>query len=180
METVEGLMQSLKLSAAERKGFRIMADEDSSEGEETLHQTVGKLFSEKRVRGDTLVSALGGIWCPLKGLECYELGENIFLITFHQPSGKKKALEDGPWMLADEILVMVDLDESKSLDELEFNCVSIWVRISQIPIGMMNNTTSEVLGIEIGEFVEADIGPGGNTTGKMIYGRLLNTINTEN
>jgi hypothetical protein len=48
-------MQSLKLSAADRKGVPVMAEEDGSEGEETLHQAVGKLFSEKRVRGD--------IWC---------------------------------------------------------------------------------------------------------------------
>jgi hypothetical protein len=110
----------------------------------------------------------GGIWCPLKGLECCELGENRFLFTFHQPSGKNKALEDGPWMLADEILEMVDLDESKPLDELELNCVPIWVRISQIPIGMMNKTMSEVLSNAIGEFIEADIGPGGKTVGPFL------------
>jgi hypothetical protein len=61
-------------------------------------QVVGKVFAEKLVNADGLANALGRIWCPLKVIICKDLGENHFLFTFHQTSGKRRVLEEGPWM----------------------------------------------------------------------------------
>lgn len=63
----------------------------------------------------------------MQGIDCKGLGDIKFLFTFHQASGKKKALEEGPWNLSKELVVVSDLDETKTLDELEFNSVPIWV-----------------------------------------------------
>lgn len=63
----------------------------------------------------------------MRGIDCKGLGDNKFLFTFHQALGKKKALEEGPWNLSKELVVVSDLDETKTLDELEFNSVPIWV-----------------------------------------------------
>ena len=75
------------------------------------------MLAEKLVHGDGLATALGRIWCPIKGISCKDLGENRFLFTFHQASGKRRALEDGPWMFGKDLVVMVDFDPSKSVDE---------------------------------------------------------------
>lgn len=166
METVEGMLKKLQLSAAEKKGVRIAVEEDQEEV--SSPQAVGKLFSEKKVRAETLIQALGKVWCPLRSLDCQELGGNIFLFTFHQASGKARALDDGPWMLSDEILVMTDMDETKTLEELEFHDIPIWVRVAQLPFGMMNHTTAKVLGDEIGKFVDTDVGPGGKAIGAFL------------
>jgi hypothetical protein len=95
MEKVEGLMKNLKLSAAENKGLRIggLISRDKVEGEP---QVLGKLLSEKPPFLEGMIRALGGIWCPLRGIRCKEMGENIFLFTFLQESGKRKALNEGP------------------------------------------------------------------------------------
>lgn len=171
MEKVEGLMQKMTLSAAEKKGVRI---KDGNEGKgpaspsTTLVQAVGKLFSEKLAHPDSLEQALGRIWCPMRGIDCKALGENKFLFTFHQASGKKKALEEGPWNLSKELLVVTDLDESKALEELEFNFIPIWVQVSQLPLGMMNARTAEALGDEIGVFLEADTDEGDKAVGRFL------------
>lgn len=168
MEAVEGMLKNLQLSAAEKKGVRIVVGEEVQDRGISPPQAVGKLFSEKRVKAEALVLALGKVWCPLQSLECQELGGNIFLFTFHQASGKARALDDGPWMLADEILVMTEMDESKTLEELEFHDVPIWARVAQLPFGMMNHTTASVLGAEIDKFVDADVGPGGKAIGAFL------------
>ena len=86
---------------------------------------MSKLFSEKGVRSDVLEQTVGWIWCPAKGIICKDLEENIFLISFNQASGKRRALEDGPWMISKELLVVTDFDETKSLDEVDFSIIPI-------------------------------------------------------
>lgn len=178
MDRVEGLLKNLKLSVAEKKGVWIMMEGVDQEDERAPPQAVGKVFSEKRVRPESLVQALGNVWCPLNSLECSELGENRFLFTFHQPMGKKKALEDGPWMLSNEVIVVVDIDDSKTLEELEFTHIPIWARISNLPMGMMNRMTGEAIGNEIGEFVEADVGSGGKAVGAFLRIKIRLDIRT--
>lgn len=60
-------------------------------------QAVGKLFAERPGFAEGIVHTLSSIWCPRKGIKCRDLGDNLFLITFMQPGGKRRALEEGPW-----------------------------------------------------------------------------------
>ena len=72
----------------------------------------------------------------MRGIDCKGPGDNKFMFTFHQALGKKKVLEEGPWNLSKELVVVSDLDETKTLDKLEINSVPIWVQVSQLPLGM--------------------------------------------
>jgi hypothetical protein len=63
------------------------------------------------------------------------------LFTFHQVSGRKKAVDNGPWHFENELLVMEEFVVSKTLDEYEFNKIPIWVRIFKLPLGMMSRET---------------------------------------
>jgi hypothetical protein len=140
MEKVEGMMEGLKLSEAERKGVKI----GWRGGGKTCvvdAQAIGKLMSEKPAFAGAMVDALGPLWCPMQGLECKGLGENKFLFTFHQVSGRKKAVDNGPWHFENELLVMEEFVVSKTLDEYEFNKIPIWVRIFKLPLGMMSRET---------------------------------------
>ncbi|KAG2625827.1 hypothetical protein PVAP13_3KG297027 [Panicum virgatum] len=116
MEAVEGMMSRMKLSAAEKKGIKVVAADGGRTGS-AEPMAIGKVLVEKLVHGDGLATALGRIWCPIKGISCKDLGENRFLFTFHQAAGKRRALEDGPWMFGKDLVVMVDFDLSKSVDE---------------------------------------------------------------
>lgn len=121
-----------------------------------MSKAFGKVFSEKVVRAETIKQTAGWIWCPMKGIECKELGDNCFLFTFLQASGKRRALDDGPWMISKELLMVSDFDGSKSLDEVNFSSVQIWIRIERLPMGSMNKVVAQTLGDEIGSFMETD------------------------
>lgn len=155
MEGVEGLMKDLKLSVDERKKIRI-GKSSQADRSEVFPKAFGKLMSEKEVRPETIEQAVGWIWCPMKGIECKSLGDNCFLFTFFQAAGKRKAMEDGPWMISKEILVVADFDVRKSIDEVEFTSVPIWIRVARLPMGMMNKETAIAIGEDIGEFMEVD------------------------
>ena len=98
MKDVEGLMKGLKLSEAEMKGIKIGPEQKGKTCEwapDDPH-AVEKLFSEKPTRASVVGNTLGKIWCPIKGVGCTELRENVFLFTFRQVSSWRRALEDGP------------------------------------------------------------------------------------
>jgi hypothetical protein len=86
MERVEGLLQNLRLSEEESQGVKIdwMQRRKSVEGS---HQAIGKLLSERPAHPDAICQSLGFVWCPMPGIDCREVGDNLFLFTFKQESG---------------------------------------------------------------------------------------------
>lgn len=95
MEGVERKLKTLQLSKAERKGVKL-SKRSTGSSLNAKAQAVGKLMSNRPARVDSLVSTLGWIWCPFRGIECKDLGMNIFLFTFREEGGKMKALTSGP------------------------------------------------------------------------------------
>ncbi|KAF7013057.1 hypothetical protein CFC21_027184 [Triticum aestivum] len=154
MEGVAGLMRGLKLSDEEKKGIKIRSMV-KEKGKSAGAQVVGKLFSEKLAHPDAISLSLGKVWCPIKGIDCKEVGENRFVFTFLQESGRRRAVEDGPWMFDNDLLVVEEFDPYKRLEEYEFNNTPIWVRVYNLPLGMMNAESAKDIVNIIGQFIEA-------------------------
>ncbi|KAM0838851.1 hypothetical protein ACQ4PT_060704 [Festuca glaucescens] len=170
MDRVEGLMRGLKLSEAERKGVKIggAGGDLEKQGAVKVLQAVGKVLAQKPVIADAVANALGPVWCPMKGVSCKELGENIFLFNFYQAGGRKKAVESGPWMFEKDLIVMEEYDPNKTAEQYEFNSIPIWVRMYKLPLGMMKKETGEKLGELVGEFMEMDGVEDGMAFGKCL------------
>ncbi|KAE8780285.1 LRR receptor-like serine/threonine-protein kinase FLS2 [Hordeum vulgare] len=139
MEAVDGMMRGLKLSEEERCGVKIRVP--------------------VKEKGKT-----GGVG----GIDCNKVGENLFVFTFNQESGKRRALEDGPWMFEKDQVVVEDYDPEKRPEDYAFNEIPIWVRIFSLPLGMMNADSAEEIGNIVGSFVEADVGVDGKAMGRFM------------
>jgi hypothetical protein len=161
-DEVEDRLGRMRLSEAEKKSVRIGPGGGSRACEGLkVEQAVVKVLSEKRIPGFAIEQALGRVWCPLKGIDSKDLGENHFLITFHQASGKRRALEDGPWMVGRDLrdlVIVADYDASKTLQEMEFNSIPIWVRVLKLPLGFIDKEVGRVIGAEIGKVLDVDLG----------------------
>lgn len=53
-------------------------------------------------------------------------------------------------MISKELLVVADVDRRKTLDEIEFVYVPIWIRIMNLLIGLMNKEAGMMIGKEVG------------------------------
>ncbi|KAE8806404.1 hypothetical protein D1007_17459 [Hordeum vulgare] len=168
MEKVADRMQGIKLSVLERKEVKIGWTDGKKVGM-VEHQAMAKLMAEKLAFAEAMETTLGMILCPMKGLEVKDLGENIFLFTFHQESGKKRALSEGPWSFAKSLLVFEDYDPDKTLSEYCFSSIPIWIHVFDLPLGGMNRDTGELIGEEVGEFMSADVGGNGMAIGKYLH-----------
>ena len=181
MERVEGLLKNLKLSEAEMAGLRI--DEKQMEiadgfGKEAVEPKVlVKVLSERLASVEGLKQSLGPIWCPIRGIKCSRRGENIFLITLLQQSGKKKALDCGPWMFNNDLVVVEEYDPDKSVEEYLFNSVPIWIRVLKLPLGKMNKATGEMIGEKVGVWLEADVGEDDLASGEFLRIKVRIDIN---
>jgi hypothetical protein len=68
-------------------------------------------------------------------------------------------------MFDGEALVMEDFDVTKTLDEYDFSHIPIWIRVSNLPLGMLNKDTVETIGERVGEFEEVELGEDGMAKG---------------
>jgi hypothetical protein len=66
---------------------------------------MGKLLAEKSAIANAVAHALGP-WCKMKGVDSKEIGENNFLFTFHKTRGKKKVVDNRPWMFNKDLIVL--------------------------------------------------------------------------
>jgi hypothetical protein len=167
MDRVEGMMRGLKLSEAERRGVKVEQG-SRSVGSKKNEQAVGKLLAGKLAIPEAVESALGPIWCPMRGIECKEIGENVFLFTFFQAGGRKKAVEEGPWMFEKRLIVLEDFDPAKTAEDYLFETISIWIRVYKMPLGMMSRQNGELIGDRVGEFIEMEGVEYGMAVGKCL------------
>nr|XP_020162872.1 uncharacterized protein LOC109748244 [Aegilops tauschii subsp. strangulata] len=167
MEGVAGMMRGLKLSEEENKGVKIKVASKEKEKDWAI-QAVGKVMSERLAHPDAICLTLGKVWCPIKGIDFKEIGVNQFLFTFHQESGKRKAVENGPWMFDKDLVVVEDYAPRKRPEDYAFNDIPIWVRVFNLSLGMMNEDSVEDIGNIIGRFVEADTGSDGSAIGRFL------------
>jgi hypothetical protein len=121
---LEAVKRSLDLSATEKKGIKIGTMKRLMEGEDGW-QAVGKSLAPWPISTEGIQQTLGQIWCGDKGLVIKDVSENKLLFSFNHPMGKKKALEDGPWMMGHSLLVMVPYNGKKALEVIEFSHVPI-------------------------------------------------------
>jgi len=47
-------------------------------------------------------------------------------------------------MFGKDLVVMVDFDPTKTIDEVEFIYIPIWIRVLKLPFGMMNKATGRL------------------------------------
>ena len=68
---------------------------------------------------------------------------------------------------------MVDFDGSKRLKELEFVSVPIWIRVFDLPLGLMNEETARRIGNKAGRFLEVDMDEDGLAVGEFLRIKVL-------
>jgi hypothetical protein len=106
-------------------------------------------------------------------MTCKDAGDKKFLFSFSSHTAKQRALEDGPWMVGHSLMILVPYDRKKELDALEFTKVPIWIRVFKLPMGMMNCTVAEIIGNEVGIFLDVDVEKNGTTVGRYLRIKIL-------
>ncbi|KAM0921696.1 hypothetical protein ACQ4PT_006648 [Festuca glaucescens] len=75
---------------------------------------------------------------------------------------------EGPWKANNDLIVMVDFDPDKGLDDYVFDTIPIWIRVLKLPLGWMNRETGLEIGDTVGEGIDVEVGEDGAAVGGFL------------
>lgn len=71
-------------------------------------------------------------------------------------------------MFGKDLIVVVEFDGKKRIEDIKFDRIPIWLRAIGMPLGMMNLETGKAIGDEVGEFMELEQDDNGSAVGQFL------------
>jgi hypothetical protein len=75
-----------------------------------------------------------------------DIGDNRFVVRFTSEGDWRHVLKGGPWQFDFSAILLKDFDGSTRPSDLVFDSLDVWVRVSDLPLDMMNRVYGELIG----------------------------------
>lgn len=150
------------------RGKRILIDEDDNEepiqiGGENIPDDntmsmclIGKLWTERTYNTFALMETMKKLWCPVKGMTCSDLGNQMIAFQFNTMRDMKRVKDMEPWHFNKHVLVLKQITKDIQPSAMRFNAVPIWIRIYDLPISGRDMPTLKQIGARVGEVLDID------------------------
>lgn len=169
--TVEELLGRLNLTAEESNAVSV--DDTLLEGLATSDRAIiGKVLSSSVLHIQTIMSGLRPAWGNPKGLEAKSVGDNIFIVEFGSRQDMVRMLEGSPWCVGKKAVLVQQFDPSLRPSEVNFNNMATWVRIYDLPFGLMNNNWGRELAKRVGSVKLVEVDASGRAWGPYLRARV--------
>ena len=76
------------------------------------------------------------------------------MIRFEQKGDFDHVLKGGPWLYQDFPLLVAEYDGKSLISDVPVNGMNIWVKIMELPIGMMSEEWARKMGNQLGTYKE--------------------------
>lgn len=96
----------------------------------------------------------------------------MFVVEFGCRADMERALAGTPWMVGRYAVILQNYDEKLAASEIIFDCMEMWVRIMDLPLGWMNQTRGPRAMGFIGRVVKMDVDKDGKASGAYLRGRV--------
>ncbi|XP_021857597.1 uncharacterized protein [Spinacia oleracea] len=87
-----------------------------------------------QVKSSYLETRVRAMWRVKGLLEVIDIGKQVYLFKFSQPDDYERALFGGPWYILDHYLMMSPWRPNFRPSINEFDFMSVWVRIEELPV----------------------------------------------
>ncbi|KAE8697898.1 hypothetical protein F3Y22_tig00110607pilonHSYRG00009 [Hibiscus syriacus] len=148
---------------------RVIAEDDLVEMDKWI---VGKIICYKRVDIEVVLWVFCSIWGHARLTNSSILKDNMFLFKFKSLSDKQAILKRTPWSFEGTILAIAHFDPTLSLEESDFRPLAMWVRIYELPLGLIRIETAEKIGNRIGKTIATDTRSGEGRMGDYLRVRV--------
>jgi hypothetical protein len=161
------MMGRLRLTSQESEAFVLKdgGDEDLGCPEWAL---AGKVLAPNVLHISTIKAALRAAWGNPKGLEVRSMGPNQFMAEFATIADKSRVQEGSPWHVGRHAVLLNEFDPSLRPTEYCFEELDVWVRILNLPYGLMNNQWGKELAGRIGKVGKMDVDDKGRAWGDYL------------
>ena len=153
MAGLEELWSRFSLTEEEEGGAEVAHSEEVE-----VHRLAGKFFTKQTLNADVVARTFKPLWKPADELKIRDIRESILLFEFEDVLDLERVLEYEPWSFNKSLVVFKKAPDVKSIPLLEFDRVTFWVQIHNVPEKSLNHETGEAIGKMIGSVIQvADI-----------------------
>ena len=114
-------------------------------------KVIGKSFGYRN-----LLTCLGGIWKPKGKFSMIDLGYDFFLVKFSILEDYQKALEQGPWFVGENYLLVRKWEPEFQAAKAKVSSMAVWIRLAELPIEFFHPDILRAVGNTIGTFLRID------------------------
>ncbi|CAN6234586.1 unnamed protein product [Urochloa humidicola] len=129
-------------------------DEDVEATQASRWMAVARFYSGQDFKTWVIFNELSKAWGKKFPVPVRELTDNRFLVEFDLVKLWRKAIHGGPWKYRGDAIIFVPYDGLRRISEIAIDTIGLWVRIYDIPIGMMTDGFVRALGAKVGKVLE--------------------------
>ena len=160
MAGLEELWSRFSLTEEEEGGAEVAHVEEVE-----VHRLAGKFLTKRTLNADAVARTFKPLWKPAGELKIRDIGESILLFEFEDVLDLERVLEYEPWSFDKSLVVFKKVSDVESIPFLEFDRVTFWVQVHNVPERSLNHETGEAIGKMIGSLIQVadteDDGSGG-------------------
>ena len=137
-----------KLSLTKKEGDKLdLSKRKKSHG----FVLAAKFYTRRSVNLEAVAKTFRPLWRTKHRFEVSDSGDNRLLFAFETVEDIEKVLLGETWSFDRHIVVFQRYDMSTPIDELEFDRVSFWIQIHNLPYSLLTTNVAISLGESIGK-----------------------------
>ncbi|KAH7848241.1 hypothetical protein Vadar_007118 [Vaccinium darrowii] len=117
---------------------------------------VGKVAHGKIIKTPVLANILNAAWRTRAPFHIDDWSNNIFLFRFENEEDRISILQEGPWSVMSNLLVLLPLSDGMVISELDFNVCPFWVQIHGLPVEKMSRANAVIIGSRMGKLLAVE------------------------
>ncbi|CAO2160944.1 unnamed protein product [Urochloa humidicola] len=119
------------------------------------------------------MSALRPAWGNPRGLVFKSVGDNIFIAEFGSKQDLERVLDGSPWNVSGKAVLVQRFDPNLRPTDVVFDKMPIWIRICDLPFGLMNRIWGTELAKKVGSVEKVDVDAQGRAWGPYLRAKVL-------
>ena len=164
---LEELWKKLTFTEDEDEDIELGSNSTRAAKEFGKNCVVMKILTQRTIILDALRKNLKKLWKPNKGLQIFEIEEDLFLVEFGDGRDKKKVMETCQWSYEKQLILMQEFEGEMVPKEIKLQWVPFWVQIFNLPPKSMTREAEYEIGSKLGKVIDVDVAEKGVQWGKF-------------
>ncbi|KAI7984677.1 hypothetical protein LOK49_LG15G00352 [Camellia lanceoleosa] len=117
---------------------------------------VGKILTPKTLNRTAVFNILQNAWKPCSQLEISSWGDNVYLFQFSESENRCKVLDEAPWSVIGNLLVLQPFHLGVAVSNFEFHWCPFWVQVHGLPLDKMSKKHGETIKNRLGKLIAVE------------------------
>lgn len=100
------------------------------------------------------------------------MGDNIFIVEFGSKHDLDRILDGSPWRVGNKAVLIQKFDPSLRPTDVKFDKLAVWIRIHNLPFGLMNKKWGMELAGKVGTEVKVEVDAQDRAWGPFLRARV--------